>query len=107
MDSNFTFVSQCAQGCPSCACVMKFVLILPLGSLYHNVQMNFVVVQYVELGLIVIAAFTAVAQKNRFWLSGITLGVLLHAPFLLAFDLVAERRGAAYLAAIEAQSNRK
>jgi hypothetical protein len=51
------------------------------GARMVRVQRNFVVVQYVELGLIVIAAFTAVAQKNRFWLSGIALGVPLHAAF--------------------------
>lgn len=72
-----------------------------------RVQRNFVVVQYVELAVIAIAAFTAFAQKNRFWLSGIALGLLLHAALLLAFDLVAERRGATYLAAIEAQGHRK
>jgi hypothetical protein len=35
-------------------------------------------------------------------ISGIPLGVLLSAALLLTFDLVAERRGAAYLAAIRA-----
>lgn len=77
------------------------------GARMVRVQRNFVVVQYAELAVIAIAAITAVAQKNRLWLSGIALGLLLHAAFLLAFDIVAERRGAAYLAAIEAQGDRK
>lgn len=42
----------------------------------------------------------------RFWMSRIALGVLHNAAVLLAFDLVAERRGAAYLAAIQAQASR-
>jgi len=32
---------------------------------------------------------------------GIALGLLLNASFLLAFDLVADRRGAVYLAALQ------
>jgi len=41
--------------------------------------------------------------KHRIGLSGIALGLLINAALLLAFDLVAERRGAVYLAAIEAR----
>jgi hypothetical protein len=67
-----------------------------------RVQVNFIMIQYVELAVIVIAAITAIALKNRFWLSGIALGLLCHAACLLAFDIVAERRGAVYVAAIEA-----
>jgi len=37
---------------------------------------------------------------------GIALALLFHAAFLLAFDLVAERRGAAYLAQIQARTDR-
>ena len=69
-----------------------------------RVQRNFVVIQYVEVAVIVLAAIIALAQKSRFRLSCIALALLLHAAFLLAFDLVAERRGAIYLAAITAQS---
>ena len=74
------------------------------GPRMIRVQRNFVVIQYVEVAVIVLAAIIALAQKSRFRLSGIALALLLHAAFLLAFDLVAERRGAIYLAAITAQS---
>jgi len=69
-----------------------------------RVQRNFVVVQFIEVAVIVLAAIPALALKNRFWIAGIVLGLLLNAALLLAFDLVAERRGAAYLAAIEARA---
>ena len=59
-----------------------------------RVQRNFVVVQYSELAVIVIAAVIAFTQTNRFWLVRIALALLCHAAVLLAFDLVAERRGA-------------
>ncbi|MFN2567681.1 MAG: hypothetical protein ABR499_22025 [Gemmatimonadaceae bacterium] len=39
--------------------------------------------------------------EGEVWFVGVALGLLCHAAFLLAFDVVAERRGAAYLAAIE------
>jgi hypothetical protein len=60
---------------------------------------------YVELALIVVSALISVAPKSRPSLTGIALGLLVNAALLLAFDLVAERRGAAYLTAIE--GNRK
>jgi hypothetical protein len=70
------------------------------GARMVRVQRNFVVVHYVEIAVIVIAAVIAFAQRNRFWIAGIALAFLFHAGFLLAFDIVAERRGAAYLARI-------
>jgi hypothetical protein len=69
-----------------------------------RVQRSFVVAQYVEMAVIVVAAVTAFAQKNRFWVAGIALALLCHAAFLLAFDLVAERRGAVYQGALEARA---
>jgi len=73
------------------------------GARMARVQRNFVVVQYVEVAVITIGAIVAVAQKGRFWHSGIALGFVINAALLLAFDLVAERRGAGYVAAIEAR----
>jgi len=48
----------------------------------------------------VVSAVTAIVCKHRPTL----LGFLLNAAFLLAFDLVAERRGAVYWAALEARA---
>lgn len=78
-----------------------------IPNLLVRVQRNFVVVQYIEVAVIVIAAITAFAQKSRFWVAGVALGLLLNAALLLAFDLVAERRGAAYLAAIHTQAQER
>jgi hypothetical protein len=41
-----------------------------------------------------------VLQKGRFAVAGVALGLLVHLAVLLAFDLVAERRGAVYLTAL-------
>jgi hypothetical protein len=65
-----------------------------------RVQSNFVVIEYVELAVIVVSALIAVTQKHRPGLAGVALGLLINGAFLLAFDLVAERRGAAYLSVI-------
>ncbi|MGH7710059.1 MAG: hypothetical protein ACREOG_02185 [Gemmatimonadaceae bacterium] len=77
---------------------------LPGRGRMARVQRNFVVIQYVELAVIVIAAVVAVSQKSRFWVSGIALAFLVHASLLLAFDLVAERRGARYLALVREEA---
>jgi hypothetical protein len=69
------------------------------------VQRNFVIVQYAELAVILISAITALALKNRPVISGVMLALLLNAAILFAFDIVAERRGAHYLGAIQAQKN--
>jgi len=71
------------------------------GARMARVQRTFVIVQYVEVAVIVLAAITALALKHRVTASGIALGLLLSAAVLLAFDIVAERRGAVYLGAIE------
>lgn len=76
-----------------------------IPNLLVRVQRN--LVQYIEVAVIVIAAITAFAQKSRFWVAGVALGLLLNAALLLAFDLVAERRGAAYLAAIHTQAQER
>jgi hypothetical protein len=69
-----------------------------------RVQRNFVVIQYIELVVIVTAAIAAISFRNRFALAGIALGLLCHVAFLLAFDLIAERRGAIYLSEIRTRS---
>lgn len=71
-----------------------------------RIQRNFVALQYTWLAVVTVAALIAVTQKSRLWLSGIALGVLWNAALFLAFDLVAERRGAAYLAAIAERGGR-
>jgi hypothetical protein len=72
------------------------------GARMTRVQRNFVLIEYVEVVLIVLAALVAVAQKRSHTVTGIALGLLINATLLLAFDLLAERRGATYLAVIEA-----
>lgn len=62
-------------------------------------------VEYVELALIMITAIVAIAQKGRPGVTGVALGLLIGAAVLLAFDLVAERRGAVYLDALEAHAS--
>src|SRR4029077_19318416 len=66
-----------------------------------RVQRNFVVIEYVEVALILVTAVVAIAGKSNATLTGVALGLLINAALLLAFDLIAERRGAVYLAAIE------
>jgi hypothetical protein len=62
-----------------------------------RVQRNFVLVEYAELVVIVMSAFAAVILKAKPGPEGVALGLLISASVLLAFDLLAERRGAHYL----------
>jgi hypothetical protein len=71
------------------------------GARMARVQRTFVVIEYVEAAILVLAAAVALTQKARPGLTGAALALLVHAAVLLAFDLVAERRGAAYLARLE------
>jgi len=70
------------------------------GTRMARVQRNFVIIEYVEAAIIVVCVFVAVTQKHRPVLAGVGLGLLIHGAVLLAFDVIAERRGSAYLAAI-------
>jgi hypothetical protein len=70
------------------------------GARMLRVQRNFQVILYVELAAIVVAAGVAYALRSRAGLSGVALAVLINGAMLLAFDIVAERRGAAYLSAL-------
>ncbi len=67
-----------------------------------KVQRNFVLIEYVEVALAVVSVIAALAFKSRSVLVGVAVGLAINAAFLLAFDLVAERRGAVYLTALEA-----
>lgn len=68
-----------------------------------RVQRTFIIVEYVELFVVVVTALTAISSKARPGLMGVALGLLISASVLLAFDLVAERRGAEYLSSISAR----
>jgi hypothetical protein len=67
-----------------------------------KVQRNFVYLEYAWIALIAICAVAAVALKARFRLTGVALGLLVSFSVILAFDLIAERRGAVYLEALRA-----
>ena len=66
----------------------------------EKVQQNFVLLEIVWVAMVVIGALVAWRMKEHPTVSGIALGVLINASVLLAFDIVAERRGATYLAAL-------
>jgi hypothetical protein len=70
------------------------------GARMARVQRTFAIVTFVEVVLIAASAVVALTQKGRFWISGIALGLLLNAAMLLAFDLIADRRGGVWLAAL-------
>jgi hypothetical protein len=72
------------------------------GARMTRVQRNFVAIEYVEVVLILVSAIVAVVRKDSHAVTGVALGLLINASLLLAFDLLAERRGAAYLTVIEA-----
>lgn len=56
------------------------------------------------IGLAALAAMTALVLKRRVTISGIAFGLLVNAALLLAFDVIAEGRGATYLATLEARA---
>jgi hypothetical protein len=68
-----------------------------------RVQRNFVWIELGELLVIGLSAALAFWFKERAAIVGVALGFLLNAAFLLSFDLVAERRGARYLAALQSE----
>ena len=74
------------------------------GARMARVQRTFAIALRVEVALIVAAALTALWQKERVTLTGVAFGLLINAAVLLAFDTIAERRGAAYLAALQSGS---
>jgi hypothetical protein len=68
----------------------------------EKVQTNFVVLEVVWVAMIIVGALVAWRMKESSAVCGVALGILLNASVLLAFDIVAERRGATYLAALKA-----
>jgi hypothetical protein len=67
----------------------------------RRVQRNFGFLEYGWIVIMAGAAVTAVVGKHRHGLAGVALALGLHAAFFLCFDLIAERRGAVYLHALE------
>jgi hypothetical protein len=74
------------------------------GTRMETVQRNFVMIQYVEVGVIIISTIIALVFKNRSTISGVAFAFLINAAILLAFDIVAERRGDQYLDEIKLQT---
>ena len=63
----------------------------------ERVQRNFVWVERVELALLVVGVVLALAGKGAPVAWGVGTGMVVQASVMLAFDLLAERRGAAWL----------
>lgn len=74
------------------------------GARIAKVQRKFVFIRYAESAVIVITALTSLAVNYRFSITDVALALLIHAAVLLAFDVIAERRGATYLSEIERRS---
>lgn len=70
------------------------------GTRMARVQKNFVIIEYAELLVIIACALAAVVWKAKPGPSGVALGLLINASVLLAFDVLAERRGAEYVEAL-------
>jgi hypothetical protein len=64
------------------------------------VQRNFVILEIAWIAILAVSAITAVVFKQRPTPNGIALGFVVAAATLLCFDLVADRRGAIYYAAL-------
>lgn len=66
----------------------------------EKVQRNFVVIEVVEVVLMVAGVALALGFKGTPYRSEVGMGLALQATVMLVFDLLAERRGALYLAAL-------
>jgi hypothetical protein len=66
----------------------------------ERVQRTFMILELTWIAFISGTAIVAVAFKQRPAIHGIALGLLVHLGSLLAFDLIADRRGAVYLEAL-------
>ncbi|MFO0601795.1 MAG: hypothetical protein U0324_01415 [Polyangiales bacterium] len=66
----------------------------------EKVQRNFVWIEWVEVALLAIGVALALGWKGSPVAWGVGAGMVLQAGFMLAFDLLAERRGAAWLDAL-------
>lgn len=67
----------------------------------EKVQKNFVVLEIVWIVLAIACVLTAVLMKHRPIPNGIAMALLIHVACLTSFDIIAERRGAIYLSALE------
>ncbi|HMY58097.1 MAG TPA: hypothetical protein PK472_07580 [Pseudomonadota bacterium] len=67
-----------------------------------RVQQNFVVLEWVWLALIAGSAIVAVTCKHHATVGQVALAFLFALSTLLCFDVIAERRGAVYYAALRA-----
>ncbi len=66
----------------------------------EKVQRSFVAIEWVELALLVVGVALALGRKGSTTAWGVGTGMVVQAAVMLAFDLVAERRGAAWLEAL-------
>jgi hypothetical protein len=66
------------------------------------VQRTFAIIEVVWLLLIFASAALAYWRKHDVTVSGVALGILVNVALLLAFDIIAERRGGRYLAGLGA-----
>lgn len=64
----------------------------------QKVMVNFDYIEYIELGIIVLGACMRIFLRKKSLWAGMGLGLMVQALLLLAFDLLAEKRGASYLA---------
>ena len=66
------------------------------------VQRQFVYLEYTWLTLLPVCAVIAIWKKHNPMVSGIACGIALNVALVLAFDIIAERRGAIYYSALTA-----
>lgn len=66
----------------------------------EKVQRNFVYIEWVEVALLALGVALALGRKASPAAWGVGAGMVVQAGVMLAFDLLAERRGAAWLDAL-------
>src|SRR5690606_36779156 len=64
------------------------------GARMAAIQKTFVILEYIELTTLIAGSLVAFFMKHDTFISGIALGCVFSAAFLLCFDITAERRGA-------------
>jgi hypothetical protein len=68
----------------------------------ERVQRNFLVIEVVEVALLAAGIALTLVMKSRLAWWGVGMGLVLQASVMLVFDLMAERRGEVYFAALNA-----
>lgn len=71
----------------------------------ERIMRNFTIVQIVEIACILIGIALILLAKTQPTWTGVGIGLLLQASFLLSFDKLAEERGEVYYHAIQASSS--